>query len=128
MVTPDGIISSLAGPVEGSRGDCYLFVHTALEQKIRNFYEQNQTEPDDRIYSYGDAAYTGSMATMGLFRRPRGGELNDDQAWATERGRQNETPSNMPLGMVQTYLALPSYHLQNRVGSQPVAATYLRHV
>lgn len=34
IVTPDSIISSLAGPIEGSREDWYLFKLSTIERKI----------------------------------------------------------------------------------------------
>ncbi len=34
-MTPDGIMSSMAGPVEGSQGDSKLWGESGLEEKLR---------------------------------------------------------------------------------------------
>lgn len=125
VVTPDGILSSLAGPIEGSRGDWLLYQRCGLERKIAELFEENQIAPENRVYLYGDPAYTGSIATMGAFKRRRNGQLTVDEAWTNRVMSKKRMAVEHFFGHVQRYFRLSSYYLQNRLCSQPLAATYL---
>lgn len=91
---------------------------------IARLLEVYEVAPEDRLYLYGDQAYTGSIATMGAFRRGRNEQLTEDQAWMNMVMSKKLMAVEHDSAHVQRYFRLPSYHLQNRIGSQPVAATY----
>lgn len=121
VVTPDGLISSLAGPI-AAIGTCS---ESQIEEKIGNLFEREGVMPEDRIYLYGDAAYTGSVATIGAFKRPRNGQLTEDQAWVNLVMSKKRVAVEDIFGLVQKYFAFSSYYLQQRMGDQSVAASYL---
>jgi hypothetical protein len=56
VVTPDGLIIDLYGPIEGSRHDAFLFMKSQLGQRISAL----PLSPDQKcFYLYGDAGYQG---------------------------------------------------------------------
>ena len=65
ITTPDGLISSVWGPIVGSRGDWYVFQQSQVEQEIKRLYER--IPEAEQLYVYGDPAYTGSAAMMGAY-------------------------------------------------------------
>jgi len=55
VMTPDGIISSLAGPWFGKVGDWRMYTDSGLEDHLRQINQE--AEVDERCYLYGDPAY-----------------------------------------------------------------------
>ena len=52
-VTPDGVIFSLYGPIEGSRHDAHMYQISGLRQLM----EEHMTIVDQAYQVYGDPAY-----------------------------------------------------------------------
>lgn len=125
VVTPDGILSSLGGPVEASKADWSLYKESGLERIMTRFFDDNELTADDRMYIYGDPAYSGSIATMGAYKRQRNGELTLDEAWTNLVMSKKRMAVEHFFAHVQRYWKLPSYHLQNRLGNQPVGSVFL---
>ena len=74
---------------------------------------------------YGDPAYTGSSATMGAYRRPRGGELTPAQADFNKQMSKKRVSVEHGYGFVQKYWTKSAFHLTNQVGSSLMVAYYL---
>lgn len=79
VVTPDGLIACLYGPIPGARHDSYMLAESELLFKLQDLMPQNQQQP---IYAlYGDPAYPQSSYIIGGYRNP---VPNTDQAhWNT---------------------------------------------
>lgn len=70
IVTLDGLFFSVYGSIIGSRGDWFLFQESGLEIEINRLFDD--LSDTERLYVYGDSAYTGSGATMGAYKKFRG--------------------------------------------------------
>lgn len=126
VITPDGLFASLYGPVVGSRGDWFLWRSSGLEDRIlRQFVEAGNPE---RLFLYGDPAFTGSEVTMGSYRRPRGGMLSRRQQDFNTEMSKHRISVEHGFGDVANHWMKTSTHLNNRIGSAPVAAYYLAAV
>ena len=75
VITPDGLFSSLFGPVVGSRGDWYLFQQSGIEMDIKKLFDDANIPEEERLYIYGDPAYTGSSAIMKAYKRSQKDQL-----------------------------------------------------
>ncbi|KAA6411798.1 MAG: hypothetical protein FRX48_03948 [Lasallia pustulata] len=85
MVTPDGIISSFAGPYVGKRADMWMVRESKIEDRLREL--MLDLLPAERLYLYGDKAYVSTFGVMGAYKRRAGQQL----------GRQyNEYNAAMP--------------------------------
>ena len=83
IVTPDGLILSLKGPVEGKASDITCFRLTNTAAKL----EELQT-PDEPLYLYGDIAYQSCFGVVTGFRQTRtlsGVETNFNDWHASHR-------------------------------------------
>jgi hypothetical protein len=56
ILTPDGIIRKLYGPIEGSRHDAFMFAISGLNSRLE---EHQDADVQDCFYLYGDAGYQG---------------------------------------------------------------------
>jgi hypothetical protein len=74
IMTPDGILSSLAGPWPGREGDWGMFVSSGLEPKLRQI-NQGLTV-GDRSYLYGDPAYALSYGVISSYKALPGQPLS----------------------------------------------------
>jgi hypothetical protein len=78
LITPDGIISSLAGPIVASHGNWYVFVDSGFEAEVVSVWREQQVPRDQRLFVYGDPAYCGSRVVMGAYKKPSGAELTPE--------------------------------------------------
>jgi hypothetical protein len=122
VVTPDGLFSSVYGPVVGSHGDWYIFQESQLEATIT---EVIQAAGSRKLYIYGDPAYTGSKVTMGSYRKPRGGQLTQQQRQFNTNMSRRRISVEHGFGHVQRHWLQSSYHLNQRIGHTPVGTYYL---
>ena len=74
IMTPDGLISHLGGPFEGKMGDWAAWHLSEIEEKLRLLDEG--FADDDRIFLYGDPAYTAAYGIFGGYKAPAGEPLN----------------------------------------------------
>lgn len=75
--TPDGLVSSLAGPTTAADGDWLLWQESLIEGKIRELFEGVSARQVPKIY--GDPAYSGSYGVIGAFKRQIGKSLTPEQ-------------------------------------------------
>jgi hypothetical protein len=78
MITPDGIMSSLAGPIVASHGDWYVFVDSGFEAEVTAIWRDEQVDRDHRLFVYRDPAYCGSRVVMGAYKKPPETELTPE--------------------------------------------------
>jgi hypothetical protein len=124
VVTPDGMVSSLAGPMVGSRNDWYLFVQSGLQDRIIEMYEANDVPEEDWLCIYGDPAYCGSPVTMGAYRRPRQGQLLPTQRLFNYDMSRNRISVEHEFAIIQAKWMKLGFHYAMRTGSSPVAAYF----
>ena len=72
VITPDGIMASLAGPTVASRGDWYMFEDSGIEAEILQLWREEEVQNEDRLYLFGDPAYCASATTTGPYKKPAG--------------------------------------------------------
>jgi hypothetical protein len=78
VITPDGFIASLFGPMAGHRHDAHLLTESGLMHQLRQLMPEQGDENYNgaQIYSlFGDAAYPGSRHLFGGYRNPPPGSL-----------------------------------------------------
>ncbi|RPB25637.1 hypothetical protein L211DRAFT_94321 [Terfezia boudieri ATCC MYA-4762] len=77
IMTPDGLISSLYGPEFSPKGDWKLWQELGVEQILRQVFApnpENDLEPKDVLYLYGNPAYAPSYRIRAPYRAAiRGG-------------------------------------------------------
>jgi hypothetical protein len=66
IMAPDGVISSLAGPVEGPVGDWKLFTESGIEDVLRTIFPC--LDVSEWLYLYGDPPYYGGLGIMEAYR------------------------------------------------------------
>ncbi|RPB25469.1 hypothetical protein L211DRAFT_875103 [Terfezia boudieri ATCC MYA-4762] len=80
IMTPDGLISSLYGPEFSPKGDWKLWQESEVEQILWRVFAlnpENDSEPKDVIYLYGDPAYAPSYGIRAPYRAARGGGVQE---------------------------------------------------
>ncbi|PGH12606.1 hypothetical protein AJ80_06665 [Polytolypa hystricis UAMH7299] len=124
VLTPDGLLSSVFGPVVGSCGDWMLFQQSSIENNIKTLFETADIPEDEWLYIYGDPAYTGSAATIGAYKKPQNSQLTASQSQFNKEMSQNRVAVEHGFGLVQHYWAKSAYHLSHKIGLSPVGASY----
>jgi hypothetical protein len=88
VVTPDGLIAMMYGPVPGSRHDSFMLGESNLVQQLREVVPlNNQGIPAYQLY--GDPAYPQSGVLFGGFRNARPGTI--EATWNTEMSKVRES-------------------------------------
>ena len=80
IIIPNGLISSLCGPIMGRHGDWYIFQTTDVEEEIFDLWRREGVEQDGRLFLYSDPAYYSSDTVIRAYKRPRGGALSPNKA------------------------------------------------
>ena len=88
VVTPDGLIALLYGPIAGSRHDSFLLGQSNLIAQLRECIPMNPTTDIPLYQLYGDPAYPQSGLLFGGFRNVRPG--TPEAAWNTQMSRVRE--------------------------------------
>ena len=88
VVTPDGLIAMMFGPIPGSRHDSFMLGQSNLVQQLREIIPLNaQGMPAYQLY--GDPAYPQSGVLFGGFRNVRPG--TNEARWNTEMSKVRES-------------------------------------
>jgi hypothetical protein len=88
VVTPDGLIAMMFGPIPGSRHDSFMLGQSNLVQQLREVVPLNH-EGIPMYQLYGDPAYPQSGVLFGGFRNARPGTI--EAAWNTEMSKVRES-------------------------------------
>jgi nuclease HARBI1 len=88
VVTPDGLIAMLYGPIAGSRHDSFLLGQSNLLQQLRDCIPVDPLTNRHRFQLYGDPAYPQSGVIFGGYRNARPG--SHEAAWNTQMSRVRE--------------------------------------
>ncbi|KAI5303102.1 hypothetical protein KEM56_000031 [Ascosphaera pollenicola] len=98
-VKPDGLCSSLAGPMKGSMADWLMYEKSGLDNEIGDLFDEMGLAINDRPLFYGGTAYTSRRAITGPWRRPARGQLSE------EKKRFNQRLSNKRVA-VENFFAI----------------------
>ncbi|KZZ91610.1 hypothetical protein AAP_03316 [Ascosphaera apis ARSEF 7405] len=124
VVTPDGLVSSLAGPMEGIRGDWALFHYSLIADDITEEFRASNVAPEDQVCLFGDPAYAMTGLTMSSYRRPPGGQLEPEYAQWNHHMSTKRIAVEHFFSTVKNRWGLMSLHTINRVGSTAVGNLY----
>lgn len=121
VVTPDGLIMSIAGPFEGRWSDVTMVNDSAVEEYLDRLLPNNfDSELDEGVFLYGDEAYVSFRHVLAPYSRRSG--LTPDQR------RRNRELSSLRIavenvfGIAQNNFAANAFKLGSKCGSMPVAA------
>lgn len=126
ITTPDGLISHVFGPIVGSRGDWFIYQASGLDGRMRHLFDGRPEE--ERLYVFGDAAYTGSYATLGAYRRAQGRDLTEEQRLFNLEMSRLRVSVEHAFGRVQNLWQSLAFYVTRRMGSTPVASYFFAAV
>lgn len=116
VLTPDGMIAQLYGPVEGRRHDMFLVRDSGISAILA-------APPFDQYVIYGDPGYVTEAGIVSPFK---GADLTADQQAFNAAMSSERVPVEWAFGrIVALFGALDMVHNVLRVQSSPVAAYYL---
>jgi hypothetical protein len=122
-VTPDGIISHLAGPFEGKLGDWSAWQQSGVVERIR---QVNDGLPaGEGLLVYGDPAYTASYGVMGPFLRRLNRPLNEGEREFNKFMGEMRRSVECGFGKVVNNFGYISYRNGLKIGQTAVGACYM---
>jgi DDE superfamily endonuclease len=116
-MTPDGIISSLAGPMcamnrlSSSSTRCQVHVSMIFSDSCE-------------LVNIGDLAYCGSLVTIGAYRRPQHGRLPATETLFNYDISQNRISVEHGFAILSNKWMKLGLHQTRRIRSSPVAAYF----
>jgi hypothetical protein len=122
VVTPDGLVSSLAGPYLGPTNDYGMYCRSGLGDRLREVMG-----PHEVLYLYGDPAYRLVFGVMSPFRAAAGGRrqsLPPAQKAFNRRLASVRIAVENSFGETQQQWTYTHFAEGLRPGFQPVAAFY----
>ncbi|RPA94495.1 hypothetical protein L873DRAFT_1830295 [Choiromyces venosus 120613-1] len=93
IVTPDGLLSSLIGPFPGPVGDWVIWRSSGIVEILHDLFEESGISETERLYVYGDSAYTPAFGVMGPFL------AHVNKLLTTEEEVANIVMSGLKLGL-----------------------------
>lgn len=128
IMTPDGLISSLFGPVVAKQGDWRLWHQSNIEELILRLFRQNRVSEEQYLFIYGDPAYTGSRVCIGAYRAPPQGRLTAQQALFNAEMSSDRISVEHGFGNVQNLWMRNAFSHSLRSISSPVDSYYATSV
>jgi hypothetical protein len=126
IITPDGILSHLAGPFEGKLGDWAAWVDSGVEKILRELHEG--LSEDERLYLYGDPAYTVSFAIMGPYKARVGHPLTESKKAINAHMSSLRISVEHGFGKIMNLFSFNGYRRGLRIGLSPVGSYYMMAV
>jgi hypothetical protein len=121
VVTPDGLIACLFGPIPGSRHDSFMLAESGLLQQLTEIMPRNQ--PGVQIYSlYGDPAYPQSQYLVGGYRNPAPNSVEAQWNTAMSKVRISVEWGFKEITQVWTFL---DFRRNMKIFKFPVAKYYI---
>jgi len=119
VVTPDGFIALLFGPIPGNRHDSYMLRESRV---LRDLEELFDSEESDEFFSlYGDPAYPQSPLLFGGFRGPAPG--SDEAKWNKRMSSVREAVEWVFGGIIKKWTFL-DFKASMKIFQFPVAQYY----
>ena len=114
VVTPDGIISHVFGPVVGKHHDMFVLQRSGLLDLLRE-------EPFDQYVLFGDPGYSCSQNICSPFK---GSSLNDAEQAFNQAMSSSRVAVEWAFGRVVSLWASLDFTPQQRSGQSPLGAVY----
>ena len=117
MVTPNGLIAHLFGPIEGKRHDAFMLAESGLSPKIARF-----NQPNGQPYViYGDPAYG---ITRNIIAPFRGAQLTPQQHDFNKSMSKVRVSVEWTFGKITQYFTYVDFKRNSKVLLQPVGKYY----
>ena len=118
VVTPNGLIAHMFGPIEGRRHDAFMLSESGLQSKLQNF-----NQPNGQPYVlYGDPAYRLSRNILSPFR---GTHISSQQQEFNRKMSAVRICVEWEFGKIACYFAFLDFKKNHKVLLQPVGKYYL---
>ena len=127
VITPDGMMASLAGPVLASRGDWYMFKETGIEAEILRVWRK-RTFLGKADYTYTGILRTPRQSQPWGHKRAPGPHLTAQQHLFNSQMSSCRIPVEHGFAHVQNKWMRNAFHHSLRSMSSPVAAYFLAAV
>ena len=123
IVTPDGLVSHLGGPFEGTAGDWKMWRETGVEEVLREL--MGELAAEDQVVLYGDPAYTNSFGITGAYRASRGRPLTDHQKAANTHMSTLRAAVEDGFGKTMNLWRANGDKANMKIGVSPIAAQFI---
>jgi hypothetical protein len=121
VVTPDGLIACLFGPIPGARHDSFMLAESGLLTQLSQMMPRNQPGVD--VYSlYGDPAYPQSQYIVGGHRNPAPNSIEGQWNTAMSKVRICVEWGFKEITQVWTFL---DFRQKMKIFKFPVAKYYI---
>jgi len=114
VVTPDGFIALLFGPIPGNRHDSYMLRESGLLDEL----EALMPDPEDFYSLFGDPAYPQSRLLFGGFRHPAEGSV--EAQWNKQMSSVRESVEWLFGGVIK-YWSFLDFRPSMKIFNFPVA-------
>ena len=119
MVTPDGMIANLYGPVEGKRHDSGMLAEPGLLQQLTQHCHSPTGQP---LCIYGDLAYPLRINVQAPFK---GARLTDNEKDYNKSMSKVRVSVEWVFGEVINYFALMDFKKNLKIGLSSVGKMYI---
>lgn len=118
MVTPNGLICNLYGPIEGRRHDAFMLTASGLLEQLQRHMNNDNGEP---YVLYGDPAYPIRSHLIAPFR---GAQLSPAQQQFNKDMSSVRISVEWGYGKIVQYFAFMDFSKNLKVLLQPVGKLY----
>jgi len=125
VFTPDSLISDLAGPYTGRESDWTVYQDSMIIDKIGQIHEGLDEGGDNRLYIYGDPAYSLSFGILAPYQARPNRPLNNLLANVNVHMSELRISVEHGFGKVMTLWGYNGYKLGLKIGLSPVAAYFM---
>ena len=121
VVTPDGLIALLFGPINGNRHDSFMLSKSQLIQKLRELMPEDGS--NGIVWAlYGDPAYPQSIYLFGGFRNPA--DDSPEAAWNTAMSKVRE-PVEWNFKEITCQFSYLNYKRDMKIFQSPITKYYV---
>ena len=125
ITTPDGLVSSLVGPFEGSINDCEMYTTSRIPVRLKRMIEKPGRRP---IHLYGDAVYADFDGCTAPFTHSR-----DHRYLGVDTREFDRLLSSIRISAEHSFGdttngGYNAHGMQLRVGKQPVGCFFITAV
>ena len=121
VVTPDGLVALLYGPIPGSRHDSFMLNESKLLPKLRVLMPSGPHHQSPVFSLYGDPAYPQSQRLFGGFRHPQPG--SPEAQWNTKMSKVRECVEWLYKEIIQQWAFL-DFRSSMKIFLSPVGQYY----
>jgi len=125
IVTPNSLLSSLAGLFLGPVADCVVWHSSGIVEILQNLFMENEVSAEERLYVHGNSAYAPAFGIMGPFVEQVNKPLTREQEAANVAMSGQRIVVEWGFGYLAKYWALNSFKSSLRLGLSPIANYYM---